>query len=86
MFKIGNEVMDVNGNCYVVMGVGHATYELLDHTGSIHTDVLDVWVAKYIPKISEDLVYISESIHRIEIALNEVKAIQNSMFESVRRI
>jgi len=76
----------MSGACYTVIGIGNFTYDLLDSDGKMQAGVLDVWIAKYIPKISEDLMFISDSICRIEVALNEVKVIQNGMFESVRRI
>ena len=86
MFKIGDEVMDVTGSCYTVIGIGHFTYDLLDSDGKMQTGVLDVYIAKYYPKISEDLIFISDSIRRVEAALNEIKNVQSKMFESVRRV
>ena len=85
MFKIGKEVMDINGNCYTVMGIGHATYDLLDSEGNMQHGVLDVWIAKYLPNIAENLTLIAENIHQIEVALNESRNIQRGIFESVRR-
>jgi len=85
MFKIGDEVMDKDGNPYVVMGVGFGTYELRTPDGNMTSGMLEIWLAKYDPPIGAALVKIAEGIAKIESSLNEIKNAQTNLFEKARR-
>jgi hypothetical protein len=85
MFKIGDEVMDKDGNPYVIMGVGFGTYELRTPEGNMINGILEVWLAKYDPLIGPALVKMAEGIVYIEGMLNEIKNLRANMFEKARR-
>ena len=85
MFKIGDEVMDKDGNPYVVMGVGFGTYELRTPDGNMTSGMLEVWLAKYDPLLASALVKIAEHIARIGVSLNEIQNMRTQLFERARR-
>ena len=80
MFKIGDEVMDKDGNPYVVMGVGFGTYELRTPDGNMTSGMLEVWLAKYDPLLASALVKIAEHI------APEVSYLRPIVFEKVRAV
>ena len=85
LFKVGDEVMDKDGNPYVVMGVGFGTYELRNAAGNMQAGILEVWLAKYDPLIGPALVKMAEGTAHIEAKLNEVKTLHSDLFEKARR-
>ncbi len=85
MFKLGDEVMDRDGKLYTVMGVGFATYELLDLGGNMQAGVLEQGLAKYDQMFGEALSRISEKVTLVEGLLNEMKNAQTDLFETVRK-
>ncbi len=85
MFKIGDEVMDKDGRLYTVMGVGFATYELLDSNGNMHAGVLEQSLAKADHPVAEALARITEKVTFVEGLLNEMKNAQADLFEMVRK-
>jgi hypothetical protein len=85
MFSIGDEVMDKDGNPYVIMGVGFGTYELRTPEGNMINGILEVWLAKYDPLIGAALVKMAEGVACIETTLNEIKRMQTDLFEKARR-